>query len=109
MVALGPYLKMEFVLIPAGEFVMGSPETEQQATPATANTAEDKWGIEVPPERMYADYKKMFRDVEAGKLELDIVDVCTPNRFHKDPTVRGLRAGCHVIVEKPMATSAEVR
>ncbi len=64
------------------------------------------YGIEIPKERQYTDYRKMFRDVQAGKLALDIVDVCTPNCYHKDPTVKAFEAGCHVIVEKPMSVSA---
>jgi predicted dehydrogenase len=33
----------------------------------------------------------------------DAVAVCTPNALHVEPTIDSLRAGCHVIVEKPMA------
>ncbi|RKY03285.1 gfo/Idh/MocA family oxidoreductase [Candidatus Poribacteria bacterium] len=50
----------------------------------------------------FTDYKKL---VEMD--ELDAVSVCTPNKFHKDPTVAALKAGKHVLCEKPMATSAE--
>ena len=43
-------------------------------------------------------------------VELDIVDVCTPNCYHAAPTVAAFNAGTHVIVEKPCATSvAEVQ
>ncbi|MFC1672300.1 Gfo/Idh/MocA family protein, partial [Planctomycetota bacterium] len=37
---------------------------------------------------------------------LDIVSVCTPNKFHKPLTLEALNAGCHVLCEKPMAMSA---
>ncbi len=77
-----------------------------QALEATRQELLSKWGVEVPEERCYTDYKKMFRDVEKGKLELDIVDVCTPNVYHCEPTVLAFKAGCHVLVEKPIATSA---
>jgi len=77
-----------------------------QAVQACVEEMKANFGIEIPKERQYTDYKKMFRDVAAGKLELDIVDVCTPNSYHKDPTVQAFEVGCHVIVEKPMATSA---
>lgn len=38
---------------------------------------------------------------------LDGVIVSTPHVVHREPAVRALEAGCHVMVEKPMATSAE--
>ena len=34
---------------------------------------------------------------------LHAVSVCTPNYFHAEPAIAALRAGKHVIVEKPMA------
>ena len=37
--------------------------------------------------------------------EIDIVSVCTPNTYHFQPTVDALKAGKHVLVEKPMAIS----
>jgi predicted dehydrogenase len=37
---------------------------------------------------------------------VDVVYVITPNALHRDHTVRALKAGKHVLCEKPMATSA---
>lgn len=39
--------------------------------------------------------------------EVDAVSICTPNFFHKEPAIAALRAGKHVMVEKPMAMSAK--
>lgn len=39
--------------------------------------------------------------------KLDVVSIATPNHFHKPLTLEALRAGCHVLCEKPMALSAE--
>ena len=66
---------------------------------AAANAAAKMVGL--PKSKVFSDYNEML-----GKVELDIVDVCTPNVFHKGPTIAGLNAGCHVIVEKPVAVSA---
>jgi len=38
--------------------------------------------------------------------ELDAVSVCTPNGLHCAPTVAALKAGKHVLVEKPLAMNA---
>lgn len=40
-------------------------------------------------------------------LGLDAVSVCVANRDHADVTIRALRAGCHVLCEKPMAVTME--
>ncbi len=55
-----------------------------------------------PGARVYKDYKKMFKD--GG---IDAVSVCTPNIYHGPVTFEAIKAGCHVLVEKPMATSLE--
>jgi len=55
----------------------------------------------VPPDNLFEDYKQMLKQVE-----LDAVDICTPNAVHKPPAIAAFRAGCHVLVEKPVAISA---
>jgi len=53
-----------------------------------------------------------YRDAQEmhAKEKLDIVSVCTPNKFHKPLTLAALAAGCHVLCEKPMAmNTAEAR
>lgn len=52
--------------------------------------------------RYFTDYEKMLKSVD-----LDAVSVCTPNSLHKEPTIMALEHGVHVLVEKPIATSAE--
>lgn len=49
----------------------------------------------------YTDYNEMLK-----KEDLDAVSVCTPNFMHKDPTIAALKAGCHVMVEKPIGMNA---
>ena len=34
--------------------------------------------------------------------EIDIIDICTPDRFHKEIAVCAAKAGKHVICEKPL-------
>ncbi len=56
---------------------------------------------EVAQGALFEDYKELLK-----KVELDVVDVCTPNSYHKAPTLAAFQAGCHVIVEKPVTISA---
>ncbi len=50
--------------------------------------------------QVLTDYKKL-----AALKEIDIVDVCTPNRAHTPVVKAALAAGKHVICEKPLAVS----
>ena len=54
--------------------------------------------------RAYDDLSAMLRD-----QKLDVVHVLTPPQSHCELAVGAMRAGCHVLVEKPLAmTSREV-
>ena len=57
-----------------------------------------KWGIP----HAYQDYTEML-----AKEDVECVTVCTYNQGHRAPTVAALRAGKHVLVEKPMAATLE--
>ena len=48
----------------------------------------------------YADYREMLE-----KARPDIVSVCTPNCYHKEAAIAALKAGAHVLCEKPISTS----
>lgn len=48
----------------------------------------------------YNNHEQMLQEVKP-----DIVSVCVPNKFHCALTVDALRAGCHVLCEKPPALS----
>src|SRR5450432_711774 len=41
----------------------------------------------------------------AAVPELDVVSVCTPNGLHAEHSIEALKAGRHVLCEKPMALS----
>jgi len=56
----------------------------------------------VPQENCFTDYRDMLE-----KVDLDIVTVCTPNSLHCQPTLDAFAKGCHVLVEKPVAISAD--
>lgn len=53
--------------------------------------------------------KNVFSDLESmvSKEKPDIVDICTPPFTHMTLAINAMNAGCHVLVEKPMATSVQ--
>lgn len=50
--------------------------------------------------QVYSDYKQLLKNPE-----VEAVSVCMPNKYHGECSVAAARAGKHVLVEKPMATS----
>ena len=50
----------------------------------------------------YVDISDMLR-----REKLDIVDICTSPRSHTPLCIEALEAGCHVLVEKPIALSTQ--
>ena len=50
----------------------------------------------------YTDYHQLLED-----KEIDAVSVCTPNKFHVGPTVDALKAGKHVLCEKPLGMNGK--
>ncbi|WP_186578970.1 Gfo/Idh/MocA family protein [Aquibacillus kalidii] len=62
-----------------------------------ANEAAETYGAVA-----YTDYKTLLKTEQ-----IDAVSVCLPNYLHAPVSVAALEAGCHVLCEKPMATSKE--
>jgi predicted dehydrogenase len=58
-----------------------------------------------PGERFDFSAIKRYSDLAAvlGDPDIDAVDLCLPTFFHEDVAVQALRAGKHVLVEKPIA------
>ncbi|WP_138416138.1 Gfo/Idh/MocA family protein [Aquibacillus sediminis] len=52
--------------------------------------------------KAYTDYKQLLQ-----AEGIDAVSVCLPNYLHAPVSIAALEAGCHVLCEKPMATSTE--
>lgn len=57
---------------------------------------EDAFG----PINLYTDYRTML-----AKEQLDVVSVCSPNKYHAAHTIAALNAKCHVLCEKPIAVT----
>ncbi len=57
-----------------------------------------KYGVR----NVYGDILEML-----SSEKLDVVDICTPIRNHVASSIQAMEAGCHVLVEKPMAMNVE--
>ncbi len=56
----------------------------------------------------YSDYHEMLSDLVSHPGEdAPVVSICTPNGLHGAMAIDALKAGCHVVVEKPMALSVQ--
>lgn len=69
------------------------------ADPQRLKERGDQLGI--PPEMQFTDYNKLLQ-----LDELDVVSIGLPNFLHAPVAIASLRAGKHVLCEKPLATSA---
>lgn len=88
----------------AGAHVRGYQKTGEveiiaaaDVVPANLDKAKTQWNCT----GLYDNWKDML-----AKEQLDAVSVCTPNALHMQPTIDALDAGCHVLVEKPLAANA---
>lgn len=58
----------------------------------------------LPSERVYDSYDEMFeKELQLPESErIDVVCIVTPNNVHLDPTLKALKAGFHVALDKPL-------
>lgn len=57
--------------------------------------------------KYHVKYFNNVDDLLSHDIDINIVSVCTPNGLHKEHTVKSLKSGRHVLVEKPMALSVK--
>ncbi|MDR0769437.1 MAG: Gfo/Idh/MocA family oxidoreductase [Dysgonamonadaceae bacterium] len=54
-----------------------------------------------------APYFSSLDDLLQSGVAFDVLNICTPNGLHAPMAIRGLQAGYHVVIEKPMALNTE--
>ena len=48
-----------------------------------------------------------YADMLANETSIDVIAVCSPNGLHAQHTIEGLKAGFHILCEKPMGLSVK--
>lgn len=61
-----------------------------------------KWASSYGVPNAYDDFEDMLQ-----KSLVDVIAVCTPDHIHTQYVLSALDAGCHVLVEKPLALSTD--
>lgn len=57
----------------------------------------------IPPERQFISWEQLLSRPRMASAAL----ICTQDQMHTAPTIAALKAGYHVLLEKPMATTLE--
>ena len=97
--------KIKFAVIGYGHIgrrhcvmVSGNEETELVAV-ADVNPER----IDLAKEEQDVPVFESIDDLLAADIEIDVVNICTPNGLHGKQSIKALERKCHVVVEKPMA------
>jgi len=61
-----------------------------------AEVLQERYGVE----QTYSNVEEMLKGTP-----LDVIFICTPPSFHREPAVQAIKAGKHVFIEKPLAAS----
>ncbi|MDB6074571.1 MAG: gfo/Idh/MocA family oxidoreductase [Verrucomicrobiaceae bacterium] len=101
VVGLGE-LSLEQVLPAFGACHLSKPAALVSGHPDKARQVADAFQISQDAIYSYEDYDRLAND-----KRVDVLYIVLPNSMHAEFTIRGLRAGKHVLCEKPMATSTE--
>ncbi|WP_253868546.1 Gfo/Idh/MocA family protein [Microbulbifer sp. THAF38] len=77
------------------------------SNPERSRSSGEKLGLN--PERVYQSYEQMFLEESQRSIDerIEFVSVVTPNDLHLPVAIAALRAGFHVLSDKPAASTLE--
>lgn len=87
---VGSFHAQAYAQLPGSQFTAVCDANRDRAEAFAA-----QWGV-----RAYTDVEQMCREAQ-----LDVVSICTPHPLHANPAVAAASCGCHVLVEKPLAST----
>lgn len=95
-------LSLEQILPAFGECKRSKPVALVSGSPEKAATVAQQYGINPKNIYNYQNYDNL-----RNNPEVDIIYIVLPNSMHLEYTVRGAKAGKHILCEKPMANSVK--
>ena len=94
-------LAIDQILPAFGSSKLCKPVALVSGDPAKAQKIAAQYGIKTSSLYSYAEYDRL-----AQNPDVKVIYIVLPNSMHMEYTVRGARAGKHILCEKPMAVSS---
>lgn len=98
--------KIKFAIVGCGhigkrhaEMILGNTEAELVAL------CDIRPKSELGIEKYDVNFFQSIEDLLAADLDIDVINICTPNGLHSDQASLALDKGTHVVVEKPIGLS----
>ncbi|SNR39642.1 Gfo/Idh/MocA family protein [Hymenobacter mucosus] len=101
LVGLG-HLTLEELLPAFGQCKKSKPVALVSGSPEKLKKVAQQYDIKPESCYSYADYDKL-----KDNPEVKVIYIVLPNSMHAEYTIRGAKAGKHILCEKPMANSAK--
>ncbi|MFN6559455.1 MAG: Gfo/Idh/MocA family protein [Nostoc sp. ChiSLP01] len=95
-------LTLEEIMPAFAECKLAKPTALVSGDAAKANLVAQQYGIKPQNIYNYQNYDNL-----RNNPDVDAIYIVLPNSMHREYTVRGAKAGKHILCEKPMATTVE--
>ncbi|MEH2069062.1 MAG: Gfo/Idh/MocA family oxidoreductase [Nostoc sp.] len=93
-------LTLEEIMPAFAECKLAKPTALVSGDAAKANQVAQQYGIKPQNVYNYQNYDNL-----RNNSDVDVIYIVLPNSMHREYTVRGAKAGKHILCEKPMATT----